>query len=97
MSRPAHAPADVRPVPHPWVWAVLYFPLGLAIGFPSVALGYLGSRAGLDVSTIAGIVGMTFLGGRLEVPVGADRRLHPVAQDVVPHRHLGHRASASSR
>ncbi len=53
----------MRPVPHPWVWAVLYFPLGLAIGFPSVALGYLGSRAGLAVSTIAGIVGMTFLGG----------------------------------
>jgi MFS family permease len=45
------------------VWAVLYFPLGLAIGFPSVALGYLGSRAGLTVSTIAGIVGMTFVAG----------------------------------
>lgn len=49
-------------VPHPAVWAVLYFPLGLAIGFPSVALGYLGSRAGLDVSAVAAIVGMTFLG-----------------------------------
>jgi len=48
-------------VPHPWVWAVLYFPLGLAIGFPSVALGYLGSQAGLDVSAVAAIVGMTFL------------------------------------
>jgi MFS family permease len=51
----------VGPVPHPWVWAVLYFPLGLAIGFPSVALGYLGSRAGLTVSAIAAIVGMTFV------------------------------------
>jgi MFS family permease len=52
---------------------VLYFPLGLAIGFPSVALGYLGSRAGLDVSVVAGIVGMTFLGSGwkfLWAPVG---------------------------
>jgi PAT family beta-lactamase induction signal transducer AmpG len=55
-----HAPSVAR-IPHPFVWAVLYFPLGLAIGFPSVALGYLGSRAGLAVSAIAGIVGMTFL------------------------------------
>jgi PAT family beta-lactamase induction signal transducer AmpG len=51
-----------RAVPHPWVWAVLYFPMGLAIGFPSVALGYLGSLSGLEVAAIAGIVGMTFLG-----------------------------------
>jgi MFS transporter, PAT family, beta-lactamase induction signal transducer AmpG len=71
-------PLDVEPgsapvTPHPWVWAVLYFPLGLAIGFPSVALGYLGSRAGLDVSAVAGIVGMTFLGSGwkfLWAPVG---------------------------
>jgi len=54
---------SARPVPHPWVWAILYFPLGLAIGFPSVALGYLGSRTGLSVSVVAGIVGMTFLAG----------------------------------
>ncbi len=47
--------------PHPWVWAILYFPFGLALGFPSIALGYLGAQAGLGVSTIAGIVGMTFL------------------------------------
>lgn len=60
---PAEVPSPARPVPHPWVWAVLYFPLGLAIGFPSVALGYLGSRAGLTVSTIAAIVGMTFIAG----------------------------------
>ena len=53
--------AAIRPAPHPWVWAVLYFPLGLVFGFPSVALGYLGSRAGLSVSVIAAIVGMTFL------------------------------------
>ncbi len=52
---------SVRITPHPWVWAVLYFPLGLAIGFPSVALGYLGSRSGLGVSEVAAIVGMTFL------------------------------------
>jgi MFS transporter, PAT family, beta-lactamase induction signal transducer AmpG len=62
-----------RAVPHPFVWMVLYFPLGLAIGFPSVALGFLGSRAGLDVSAVAGIVGMTFIGGGwkfLWAPVG---------------------------
>src|SRR5512146_3160454 len=53
--------APVRQTPHLWVWAVLYFPLGLSFGFPSVALGYLGSRAGLPVSAIAAIVGMTFL------------------------------------
>ena len=63
MPTADHAPLSSRPVPHPWVWAVLYFPLGLAIGFPSVALGYLGSRAGLPVSDIAAIVGMTFVGG----------------------------------
>src|SRR5512147_2003950 len=61
MSRTAQVESAARTVPHPWVWAVLYFPLGLVIGFPSVALGYLGSRAGLPVSAIAGIVGMTFL------------------------------------
>jgi len=61
MSEPDHYPDTARVPPHPWVWAVLYFPLGLAIGFPSVALGYLGARAGLGVSAIAGIVGMTFL------------------------------------
>lgn len=46
--------------PHPWVFAVLYFPMGLTIGYPSVALGYLASRAGLPVSTSAAIVGMAF-------------------------------------
>ena len=54
--------ADTAPVArHPWVWAVLYFPYGLTFGFPSIALGYLGSRAGLRTSVIAGIVGMSFL------------------------------------
>ena len=52
-------PADKTP--HPWVWAVLYFPYGLTFGFPSIALGYLGTKAGVPVSVIAGIVGMTFL------------------------------------
>jgi MFS family permease len=69
----ADASPRVRPVPHPWVWAVLYFPLGLAFGFPAVALGYLGSRSGLPVSAIAGVVGMTFLGSGwkfLWAPVG---------------------------
>ncbi len=66
--------AEKKPVtPHPWVWAVLYFPLGLAIGFPSVALGYLGAKSDLGVSAIAGIVGMTFLANGwkfLWAPVG---------------------------
>lgn len=46
---------------HPWVWAVLYFPYGLTFGFPSIALGYLGSKDGVPVSAIAGVVGMSFL------------------------------------
>jgi MFS family permease len=45
---------------HPWVYAVLYFPMGLMLGYPSVALGYLGSKAGLPISSIAAIVGMSF-------------------------------------
>jgi MFS family permease len=73
-QEPGATPADAtRITPHPWVWFVLYFPLGMAIGFPSVALGYLGSRAGLDVSTVAGIVGMTFIAGGwkfLWAPIG---------------------------
>jgi MFS family permease len=72
MVQPA-AVASARAVPHPFVWMVLYFPLGLAIGFPSVALGYLGSRAGLDVSAVAAIVGMTFVAGGwkfLWAPIG---------------------------
>jgi MFS family permease len=42
------------------VYAVLYFPLGLMIGYPSVALGYLGAKAGLPVSAVAAIVGTAF-------------------------------------
>ncbi len=73
MSDADVLPLPRRDVPHPWVWSVLYFPLGLATGFPSVALGYLGSRAGLDVSAVAAIVGMTFVGGGwkfLWAPIG---------------------------
>jgi MFS family permease len=73
MSDPdARVPAGPV-VPHPFVWLVLYFPLGLANGFPAVALGYLASRAGLDVSAIAAVVGMTFVGGGwkfLWAPIG---------------------------
>ena len=57
-------PTVVPPEPaprHPFVWAVLYFPFGLTFGFPSIALGYLASRAGVSVSTIAGVIGMTWL------------------------------------
>jgi MFS transporter, PAT family, beta-lactamase induction signal transducer AmpG len=46
---------------HPFVYAALYFPFGLTIGFPSVAIGYMASRAGVPVSEIAGVVGLTWL------------------------------------
>ena len=46
---------------HPWVWSVLYFPFGLTIGFPSIGLGFLASRAGVPVGEIAGVVGMSWL------------------------------------
>lgn len=51
---------SARTAPHPFVFAVLYFPLGLMIGYPSVALGYLGTKAGLPVSAVAAIVGTAF-------------------------------------
>ena len=59
--------ASVRTLPaatggrHPWVWGMLYFPFGLTIGFPSIALGYLAGRAGVPVAAIAGVVGLTWL------------------------------------
>lgn len=59
--------------PHPWLFAVLYFPYGLTIGFPAIALGFLGRRAGLPTSAIAGVVGMSFLAAGwkfLWAPVG---------------------------
>lgn len=59
--------------PHPWLFAVLYFPYGLTIGFPSIALGFLGRRAGLPTSAIAAVVGMSFLAAGwkfLWAPVG---------------------------
>jgi PAT family beta-lactamase induction signal transducer AmpG len=46
---------------HPWVWAVLYIPFGMSFGFPSIALGYLAVKAGVSVSAVAGVVGMTLL------------------------------------
>lgn len=52
--------------PHPWRYAVLYFPMGLMIGYPSVALGYLAAQAGLPVSTAAGIVGSAFFAHALK-------------------------------
>jgi MFS family permease len=58
---------------HPWLFAVLYFPYGLTIGFPAIALGFLGRRAGVATSVIAGIVGMSFLAAGwkfLWAPVG---------------------------
>ncbi len=61
MTAPAPPTRVAREKQHPWVYAVLYFPMGLMLGYPSVALGYLGSRAGLPISSIAAIVGMSFL------------------------------------
>jgi len=58
MTASAAAATRVR---HPWVWAVLYFPYGLTFGFPAIALGFLGRRAGVPLSAIAGVVGMSFL------------------------------------
>lgn len=90
MPSPEPGCLPARVAPHPWVWAVLYFPLGLTFGFPSVALGYLGSRSGLDVSSVAGIVGMTFLGGGwkfLWAPVGdytlSRKRWYLIAVSIV--------------
>ena len=47
-------------VPHPWRYAALYFPMGLMIGYPSVALGYLSAQGGLPVSSATAMVGMAF-------------------------------------
>ena len=61
MSIPARSVPDADSGRHPWVWAVLYLPFGLTIGFPSIALGYLAGRAGISVAAIAGVVGLTWL------------------------------------
>ncbi|MBX9928743.1 MAG: MFS transporter [Gemmatimonadaceae bacterium] len=42
-------------------FGVLYFPFGLMVGVPSVALGWMATRAGLPVSATATIVGTAFL------------------------------------
>ena len=76
--------------PHPWRYAALYFPMGLMIGYPSVALGYLTAQAGLPVSAAASIVGSAFFAHALKflwAPL-ADYSL--TAQDVVPPRDHGH-------
>ena len=59
----SHVPlAEPGPrTPHPWVWSVLYFPFGLTFGFPSIALGFLASQAGVSVGAISGVVGMSWL------------------------------------
>jgi MFS family permease len=53
--------SSARAARHPWVWAVLYFPYGLTVGFPAIALGFLGRRAGVPVSVMAGVLGMPLL------------------------------------
>ena len=52
--------------PHPWRYAALYVPMGLMIGYPSVALGYLTAQAGLPVSAAASIVGSAFFAHALK-------------------------------
>jgi len=52
-------PAATR-AQHPWPGGAV-LPYGLTFGFPAIALGYRGARAGLHTSVIAGIVGMSFL------------------------------------
>ena len=63
MPQMSHVPlAEPGPrTPHPWVWSVLYFPFGLTFGFPSIALGFLASKAGVSVGAISGVVGMSWL------------------------------------
>ncbi|MFN7978090.1 MAG: MFS transporter [Vicinamibacterales bacterium] len=51
---------------HPSRYAALYFPMGLMIGYPSVALGYLATRAGLPVSAAAAMVGVAFFAHALK-------------------------------
>lgn len=51
---------------HPWRYAALYFPMGLMIGYPSVALGYLVVQAGLPVSAAAAVVGSAFFAHALK-------------------------------
>lgn len=54
------------PAVHPSRYAALYFPMGLMIGYPSVALGYLATRAGLPVSSAATMVGVAFFAHALK-------------------------------
>jgi len=63
MPRMSHAPLAARGprTPHPFVWSALYFPFGLTFGFPSIALGFLASKAGVSVDAISGVVGMSWL------------------------------------
>jgi MFS family permease len=53
--------SSARATRHPWVWAILYVPYGLTVGFPAIALGFLGRRAGVPVSVMAGVLGMPLL------------------------------------
>src|SRR5260221_203232 len=97
---PTVVPAAPAPR-HPFVWAVLYFPFGLTFGFPSIALGYLASRAGVSVSTIAGVIGMTWLASGWKftwAPLAAILWLCSLALNAVeePPRHL-HGGSVAAR
>src|SRR5690349_1770249 len=45
-------------VARPWHWAILNAPFGATSGFVAVMLGYLGNKAGMDDSVVAGLVAM---------------------------------------
>ena len=61
MTRSPHLPPEPTPTRHPFVYAALYFPFGLTIGFPSIALGYLASQAHVPVAAIAAVIGVSWL------------------------------------
>lgn len=50
-----------RPLPHPVVWTILYFPFGALGGFVTVALTFLATRHGLSITEGAMLGGASML------------------------------------
>src|SRR5512139_1694738 len=48
-------------VARPWHWFLLNLPFGATSGFVAVMLGYIGNRAGMDDSIVAGLSAMNLL------------------------------------
>jgi len=59
-------PAAARTHAHPIVYMFLVLPFGISSGFVTVTLGYLFSKAGISVETIAGLAAATILPGVLK-------------------------------